>query len=31
MEFNQKYDRVDDEDSSIDFNDEINSQLNEIT
>ena len=31
MEFIQKYARVDDEDSNIDFNDEINSQVDEVT
>ena len=31
MEFIQKYARVDDEDSNIDFSDEINSQVDEVT
>ena len=31
MEFIQKYARVDDEDSNIDFNNEINSQVDEVT
>ena len=31
MEFIQKYARVDDEESNIDFNDEINSQVDEVT
>ena len=31
MEFIQKYARVDDEDSNVDFNDEINSQVDEVT
>ena len=31
MEFIQKYARVDDEDSDVDFNDEVMSQVNKIT
>ena len=31
MEFIQKYARVDDEDSNIDFSDKINSQVDEVT